>query len=50
MNQITSNARESSIRHETLRIAGEHVDREERIDVVNPWNNQVVGTVPRARP
>jgi phosphonoacetaldehyde dehydrogenase len=50
MNQITSNARQSSIRHETLRIAGEPVDREERIDVVNPWNNQVVGTVPRARP
>ena len=35
--------------HETLRIAGERVDRDERVDVLNPWDNSVVGTVPRAR-
>ncbi|GJL82737.1 MAG: phosphonoacetaldehyde dehydrogenase [marine bacterium B5-7] len=35
--------------HETLRIAGERVDRDERIDVINPWNKSVVGSVPRAR-
>lgn len=34
--------------HETLRIGGEKTDRDERIEVFNPWNNSVVGTVPCA--
>ena len=34
--------------HETLRIDGEKTDRDERIEVFNPWDNSVVGTVPRA--
>jgi putative phosphonoacetaldehyde dehydrogenase len=38
-----------SVLHETLRIAGERVDREERIEVFNPYTDKVVGTVPRAR-
>ena len=32
--------------HETLRIGGERTDRDERIEVFNPWDNSVVGTVP----
>ena len=34
--------------HETLRIGGEKPDRDERIEVFNPWDNSVVGTVPCA--
>jgi putative phosphonoacetaldehyde dehydrogenase len=34
--------------HETLRIGGEKPGRDERIEVFNPWDNSVVGTVPRA--
>jgi|TARA_E500000178_G_scaffold344550_1_gene393044 putative phosphonoacetaldehyde dehydrogenase len=34
--------------HETLRIGGETPDRDERIEVSNPWDNSVVGTVPCA--
>ncbi|MGA0342911.1 MAG: phosphonoacetaldehyde dehydrogenase [Gammaproteobacteria bacterium] len=33
---------------ESLRIAGERVDRDERVDVLNPWDNSLVGSVPRA--
>jgi putative phosphonoacetaldehyde dehydrogenase len=36
--------------HETLRIAGEKTDRDERIEVFNPWDNSMVGTVPSAGP
>ncbi len=32
--------------NESMRIAGEKVDRDERIEVFNPWDNSVVGTVP----
>ena len=35
--------------HETMRIAGEKVDTDERIEVFNPYDNSVVGTVPRGR-
>ncbi len=35
-------------RHETLRIAGEKVDRDRRIEVRNPWDDSLVGTVPCA--
>ncbi|MCH1523107.1 MAG: phosphonoacetaldehyde dehydrogenase, partial [Arenicellales bacterium] len=34
--------------HETLRIGGEKTDRDERIEVFNPWDKSVVGTVPCA--
>ena len=37
-------------RHETMRIAGEHVDNDERIEVLNPYDGSVVGTVPNADP
>ena len=36
------------VRHEMLRIAGRKVEGEGRIDVINPYNNELVGTVPRA--
>ena len=44
------NVSDSSIRHEKMRIAGRKVDGEtgKVIEVFNPYNNQVVGTVPRA--
>ena len=35
-----------SVRHEPMRIAGEKVDAKEKIEVFNPYNNEVVGTVP----
>jgi putative phosphonoacetaldehyde dehydrogenase len=35
---------------ESMRIAGKRVDGEAALDVFNPWNNGVVGTVPRANP
>ena len=38
-----------SVRHEPMRIAGEMVDAEEKIEVYNPYNNEVVGTVPAAK-
>ena len=36
-----------TVRHEKMRIGGELVDTSGRIEVFNPWNNQVIGTVPR---
>ena len=38
----------ADIRRESMRIAGEHVASERVIEVGNPWNGAVVGTVPRA--
>jgi phosphonoacetaldehyde dehydrogenase len=38
------------VRHEAMRIAGKRIDLAERIEVRNPYDNQVVGTVPAARP
>ncbi|MDR2332975.1 MAG: phosphonoacetaldehyde dehydrogenase [Burkholderiaceae bacterium] len=38
----------SSLRHETLRIAGEHVETRERIDVTYPYTGEVIGTVGKA--
>ena len=41
----------SQIINEAMRIGGEKVDGPaERIDVINPYTNEVVGTVPRACP
>src|SRR4029079_9403412 len=39
----------AAIRHEGMRIAGQRVDLDERIEVYNPYNNAVVGTVPAGR-
>jgi phosphonoacetaldehyde dehydrogenase len=39
----------AEIRHEGMRIAGQRVDLDERIEVHNPYNNALVGTVPAAR-
>jgi len=36
--------------HEQMRVAGKLVDAEQRIDVVNPYTNEVVATVPAADP
>ena len=35
---------------EGMRIAGRRVDGEAALEVFNPWDNSVVGTVPRANP
>ncbi|MDA0998008.1 MAG: phosphonoacetaldehyde dehydrogenase [Proteobacteria bacterium] len=35
-------------RHEPMRIAGKLVDSDRRIEVMNPYNGEVAGTVPRA--
>ncbi len=40
----------SAIRHESMRIAGNKVDSDERLEVLNPYDGSVVGTVPRATP
>src|SRR5262247_4062083 len=38
----------ADIRRESMRIAGEHVGSSERvIEVMNPWNGALVGTVPK---
>lgn len=37
------------VRHEAMRIAGEHVKTTDTIDVVSPFSNEVVGTVPKGR-
>ena len=34
-------------RHESMRIAGRKVDADDTIDVFNPWDNSLVGTVPK---
>ena len=38
------------IRREAMRIAGRHVETGDTLDVLNPYTNEVVGTVPAARP
>jgi len=40
----------AEIRHEAMRIAGKRVETAERVEVLNPYNGAVVGTVPAARP
>ena len=40
----------AEIRHEAMRIAGKRVETTERVEVLNPYNGAVVGTVPAARP
>jgi aldehyde dehydrogenase (NAD+) len=36
------------VRHESLRIGGEKIRRAELIEVFNPYNSELVGTVPKA--
>jgi putative phosphonoacetaldehyde dehydrogenase len=38
------------VRREAMRIAGRRVETDDAVEVLNPWNGQVVGTVPAARP
>jgi phosphonoacetaldehyde dehydrogenase len=40
----------AKIRHEAMRIAGKRVETDQRIDVLNPYDGTVVGTIPAARP
>lgn len=46
MNVLTRPA----IRQESMRIAGKLVTTDDVIEVLNPYNNEVVGTVPAGRP
>jgi putative phosphonoacetaldehyde dehydrogenase len=39
-----------AVRHEAMRIAGKRVETDQTIEVLNPYNGAVVGTVPAARP
>ena len=38
----------TNITHHTMRIAGQSVDADDAIEVLNPYNGTVVGTVPNA--
>jgi len=38
------------VRHEHLRIAGRKVETGARLEVRFPWDNRLVGSVPRATP
>jgi len=40
----------AAVRHEAMRIAGKRVEADQAIEVLNPYNGAVVGTVPAARP
>jgi phosphonoacetaldehyde dehydrogenase len=44
------NMQAPAVRHEQMRIAGMRVDTDERVQVINPYTNKVIGTVPAARP
>jgi len=37
----------AKVRHETMRIAGKKVDTKDRVEVFNPYDNSLVGTVPK---
>ena len=38
------NIQAPAVRHEQMRIAGMRVDTDERVDVINPYTNKVIGT------
>ncbi len=40
----------AAVRHEAMRIAGKRVETDQRIEVLNPYNGAVVGTIAAARP
>src|SRR5690348_78696 len=51
MNDITmstNDVREGAVRHEKMRIGGERVGGDRVIEVRNPYNGAVIGTVPKA--
>ena len=48
MNSIAKVWPSPQVRHEALRIGGEAIRRAEIIDVFNPYNGELVGTVPKA--
>ncbi len=39
-----------AVRHEAMRIAGKRVETDQQIEVFNPYNGAVVGTIAAARP
>jgi putative phosphonoacetaldehyde dehydrogenase len=45
---VVDDSTATQLRQEGLRIAGEWLERDENIEVLNPFTNQVVGTVPQA--
>ena len=40
----------AAVRHEAMRIAGKRVETDQQIEVINPYNGAVVGTIAAARP
>src|SRR5215216_6845688 len=40
----------AAVRHEAMRIAGKRVETDNQVEVRNPYDGTVVGTVPAARP
>jgi phosphonoacetaldehyde dehydrogenase len=40
----------AAVRHEAMRIAGKRVETDQQIEVFNPYNGAVVGTIAAARP
>ncbi|MGF6602233.1 acyl-CoA reductase-like NAD-dependent aldehyde dehydrogenase [Paraburkholderia sp. GAS448] len=48
MNPIVEIRPSLQVRHESLRIGGERIRRAELIEVLNPYNGELVGTVPKA--
>jgi putative phosphonoacetaldehyde dehydrogenase len=40
----------AAIRHEAMRIAGKRVETDQVVEVLNPYDGTVVGTIPAARP
>jgi len=44
----TAAAKKSTVQQERLRMAGDHGHRDRTIEVLNPYTNEVVGTVPMA--
>jgi len=48
MNAIAQTRPSFQLRHEALRICGEKIRRERIIEVRNPYNDALVGTVPKA--
>ena len=46
----SSARKETTARIETMRIAGKHVSTDDVVEVRNPYDNSLVGTVPMARP
>ena len=48
MSQRATAAADGSVRRERMRIAGEPVDNARRIEVINPYTGEPVGSVPKA--